>query len=362
AAGGSGGHIFPATALAAKLANVEAEVVFVSSKRQLDRSMLSSSGYRCYYLSVNPMPHKLNAGKLIVFLAKFAADTFYSAWIVMKERPNVVVGFGGYSSGAISLLSRLFGRKLVIHEQNYFPGRAIVILSRIANLVALSFKGTEKYLPGAGARTVLTGNPLRTDILLKDKAGARERMGLASGKKCLLVMGGSQGASSMNRLSAEAVIELSGRNADIQVIHLTGKRDHDAILKFYEDNGITSRVFSFLDRMSDAYSAADAAVSRSGASAVFELAYYGLPMVLVPYPNPKNNQRTNARFFEEKGAAIYREEKDISASGLASDIEKVLFDEELRIKMGRSALEASLPDAAKRLADEVIKLVKRKVR
>lgn len=359
AAGGSGGHIFPSLALASELRKSGAEAVFVSSRRRLDMSLLGPDGYKCYFLSINPMPRGKNPFRILVFLLKVAADMFTSASIMFRERPDVVVGFGGYSSGTISLCAKLFGKPLVIHEQNYFPGRANVMLAGIADRVAVSFDGTEKYFPRAKGRTVFTGNPLRTDKLSKARDKARERIGLSLPGLTVLVMGGSQGASFLNRTASEAVRKVSEKIKGVQVVHLTGKADYESMLRFYEHNGIEARVFSFLDRMEDAYAVSDMAISRSGASAVFELAYYGMPMILVPYPNPKNNQWTNARFFAEKGAAVFRDEKELTADALAGELEAMMSCAAERARMSDAARALSVPDAAKRLADEVVKAAKK---
>lgn len=362
AAGGSGGHIFPSLALAAELEKREScDVVFVSSKRRLDMSILGPSGFRCYFLSINPMPRGKNPFKYLIFLLKVLADTFSSARIILKERPDAVVGFGGYSSGTISLCARLFGKPLVIHEQNYFPGRANLILSGQSDLIALSFEDTVKYFPGSKGRTVWTGNPLRIDRLSKDREKAFARMGLSPGPVTLLVMGGSQGAASLNRIASRAV-KMLGDKRKVQVIHLTGKADYEAISKYYEENDVPAKVFSFLDRMEDAYAVSDAAISRSGASAVFELAYYGMPMVLVPYPNPKNNQWSNAKLFAEKGAAVYKDEKDLTADDLACELERMISDPGRMNGMKEAASLLAVPDAARRLADAVMGIVKKNIR
>ena len=356
AAGGSGGHIFPSLALAAELKKKGAEVIFVSSKRRLDMSLLEPSGYRCFFLSVNPMPRKPHPVKLAVFFFKLVSDVFASARIILKEKPHVVVGFGGYSSGTISLCAKLFLTPLVIHEQNYFPGRANVILSGMADRVTLSFEDTEKYFPKAKGRMAWTGNPLRTEKLSRDREKARERMGLASGGTTVLVMGGSQGAAFLNRAASEAVRRVAEKRKGVRVVHLTGKADYESTLRFYEDSGMEARVFSFLDRMEDAYAVSDIAISRSGASAVFELAYYGMPMILVPYPNPKNNQWTNAKFFAERGAAVFKDEKELTSDTLARELEGMISGGAATDLMSKTALSLAVPDAASRLAEEVVKL------
>lgn len=360
AAGGSGGHIFPSLALADELKKSGVEVLFVSSKRRLDMSLLGPSGHKCYFLSINPMPYRKDPLKYAVFFFKLLGDVISSARIVFKESPDAVLGFGGYSSGTISLCAKIFGAPLVIHEQNYFPGRANIILSGWADLVAVSFKDTEKFLPKAKDRTVWTGNPLRRERLSADPVQAAQRLGIDKSGATLLVMGGSQGATFLNSTVSEAVKRMGQKNKDVRVIHLTGKADYESTAKFYEDNGVRAKVFSFLDRMEDAYAVADMAISRAGASAVFELACCAKPMVLVPYPNPKNNQRTNAKFFADNGAALYKEEKDLTADGLAAELDAILSDGAAMKRMSESARSLAVPDAAKRLAEAVVGLVEKR--
>ena len=147
AAGGSGGHIFPSVSLAAELEKMEVEdIYFVSSKRRLDKNILINTKYPCYFLSVNPMPRSLNPFRIIAFAAKLVIDAVMSLYIILKVRPDVVVGFGGYSSGAIVSVSKLFRIPIIIHEQNFSPGRANVLLSRLADKLAVSFKDTVRYL------------------------------------------------------------------------------------------------------------------------------------------------------------------------------------------------------------------------
>ena len=171
-------------------------------------------------------------------------------------------------------------------------------------------------------------------------------------------MGGSQGSSFLNRtVSRSAMLVKERTGGTVQFIHLTGRKDYEDVRRFYEDNGIPARVFSFLDRIDDAYAACDLAVTRSGAAALFELAYYARPMILVPYPNPANNQRFNARYFSEAGAAVYKEEKEITPDGLADEILSMLSDDQRRLSAARAAEKLSAPGAGKRLAEEVVSLV-----
>ncbi|MDP8298994.1 MAG: undecaprenyldiphospho-muramoylpentapeptide beta-N-acetylglucosaminyltransferase [Candidatus Tantalella remota] len=359
AAGGSGGHIFPAIALASELEKKNAgEICFISSKRRLDRDILKETGYRCFFLSINPMPLKFAPVRVITFFLKLAMDTVASFCIIVSLRPDAVVGFGGYSSGAIARAAKIFGIPLLIHEQNLVPGRANRILCRAADKIAVSFKGSEEQFSCDKEKVIFSGNPLRTGSLSRDREASARALGVSPEKFTILVMGGSQGASFLNRTVSEAARRIArDKDLRVQFIHLTGKKDLQSVSAFYSENGIPGRVFSFLEKIEDAYAASDMAISRAGAAAVFELAYYAKPMILVPYPNPKNNQRSNAEYFADKGAAICREEKDLTPESLYDDILNMMEREDERERLSKAAGALSVPDAAEVLAGEVMKLV-----
>jgi UDP-N-acetylglucosamine--N-acetylmuramyl-(pentapeptide) pyrophosphoryl-undecaprenol N-acetylglucosamine transferase len=186
-----------------------------------------------------------------------------------------------------------------------------------------------------------------------------ERFGLESKRFTVLVMGGSQGSSGINKIASEAAGILNEkRPGKFQFIHLTGTRDLDEVKKFYKERAIKACVFSFLEKMELAYACSDFAVSRSGAAAIFELAFYSIPMILVPYPNARNNQRTNAVYFSQKGAALYREEHELTAEKLARDVSEMFSDDAKRRELSQRSNALAKPDAGTCLADEVIKLVK----
>gem|GEM_PF-248395 len=357
AAGGSGGHIFPCVSLASELEKAGVgHIFFVSSRRRLDMNLLKDIPYPRFFLSVNPMPMAFSVKGAVVFVFKCLWDTMRSVWITLKIRPDVVVGFGGYSSGTISLVAKIIGVPLVIHEQNMLPGRANMILSGIADKIALSFPSSSAHFGKHSQKTVFTGNPIRLDMLENDREGAARRMGISADKDTVLVMGGSQGSSFLNKILLEVALDIRNQKGDsVQFVHITGKNEYFEISqRFFLENKIPGKVFSFLERIDDAYSVSDIAVSRSGAAAIFELAYYGKPMILVPYPNPKNNQRSNAVFFASSGAAILREEKDLSRETLTRDILEILGDREKRSGMRKAALKLAFPESGKALAGQVI--------
>jgi len=356
AAGGSGGHIFPSVALASSLKSYDVdEIYFVSSRRKLDRNILKDVGYPCYFLSVNPMPLRFDIIRIFTFLWKLFLDTFRAVCIIIRVKPSVVVGFGGYSSGAIVLTAKIFNIPVVIHEQNLVPGRANIILSRIADRIAVSFRGSREYFIKRKNKVFFSGNPLRLSLLANDRTASYLKLGLDPEKKTVLIMGGSQGSSFLNSEASDASRIVSERlSGKVQIIHLTGRNDVEKVREFYSVNGVESRVFSFLERIDEAYAVSDIAVSRAGAAAVFELAYYSIPMLLVPYPNPKNNQKYKAVYFEQMGAAVCLEEKLLTGDLLAEDMIRILEDKNINTRMSEEASKLSVPDAGLTLAKEIV--------
>ncbi len=362
AAGGSGGHIFPCVSLASELEKAGVKDVFiVSSRRKLDMNLLGEVKYERFFLSINPMPRKFSFKSIAVFVFNCVKDLAASVWIIATKRPNVVVGFGGYSSGAISLAAKLMFVPLVIHEQNAVPGRANVILSPIADRIALSFESSRKCFGRYTGKTVFTGNPIRLEILRNDRVRSASLLGISPEKETILIMGGSQGAGFLNRIMLETALEIKNRKGrEVQFVHITGQGpDKEKVERFYEQHAIPGKVFGFMENIGDAYSVSDMVVSRSGAAAIFEIAYYGKPMILVPYPNPKNNQADNARSFSSAGAALYREEKSLSSEGLCRDILGILDNAEKRSLMREAASSLALPQAGRILAEEVIRCATR---
>lgn len=352
AAGGSGGHIFPAVALARTLRSQETAVdlMFVGSNKGLDRRIFEKEGFRFKLLSANKLSYR-NKLLLPLFFAKLLLDLIRSFLIIMMYRPKVVIGFGGYVSCPVILAARCLGIPSVLHEQNVVPGRANNLLFRFVSRIAVSFRETEKYTGAYAAKVTFTGNPIRREMFRDDHAAGIRKFGLDAGKFTILVVGGSQGAHCLNETFLRALGGLeSGVRATVQVIHLTGVTDYEWALQQYGSLGVDHSVHSFIDRIEEAYSASDLIVTRSGASAVFEAAFFGRPMILVPYPFAMNHQRENARVFVDRGAAIMLEEKALTDVVFRDAIAGLVGDAGRRSAMAEAARKASVPDAAERLA------------
>ena len=359
AAGGSGGHIFPAIALARTLKDraADIDIRFVGGNKALDKRIFEKEGFSFSVLSSNKLPDKASWG-LVVFFVKLAFDIINALSILLSHRPDVVVGFGGYVSFPIIFSASVFGIPKILHEQNVSAGRANKFLFRFADKIAISFKETGPLLGPYARKIVFTGNPIRQEMFRGDKALGITRFGLDARKFTILVMGGSQGAHFLNETfirSLAGMVEASRRT--LQVIHITGIKDYEWAMKEYDRlRPIEARVYSFIDRIEEAYSASDLVVTRSGASAIFELAFFAKAMILVPYPFANAHQAENAQIFFERGAAIKLDERSLSVGLFKDTLLSLLNDKDRLKRIGESARALSIPDASSNLAYEVLKL------
>ena len=341
AAGASGGHIFPAiaTAFALKELSGENEVFFVGSNKELDIGILRNEGYRFDTISSSK---------------RFFNDFLRAFSILKRFKPAIAVGFGGYVSLPPLAAARAMGISTMIHEQNLVPGLANKLLSGIADKIGVSFKETSSFFLKR-SRIKETGNPIRLTLVRLDREKALEIFDLDKDRFTVLVMGGSQGAHFINDAVLEALKGMSNAERGyFQLIHLSGLKDFSFVRASYESLGIKARAFSFCDRMSAVYSASDLAVSRAGATSIAELAFFGLPAILVPYPSPKVHQFENAKFVEGKGAAVVVQQRDLSP-GYLKELILNLRRDRYRLKIiSEKATNLAIPDAAHRLAREIM--------
>ncbi len=347
-AGGTGGHILPALALAREIkARNFGEVLFVVSSREQDREIISSKGVDFKVLPITSLQSK-NIFAVLNFLARLFAGTIGSACILLKFKPDCVVGFGGYVSGPIVLMASLSGIKTIIHEQNVYPGKANRILARFVNKIAISFPDAKNYLKGFESKIVFSGNPLREGL----KRGDRPR---PAGFFNALVIGGSQGAHKLNIIMPEAIslIPDTQRNM-LNIIHIAGKNDMVEVEKSYKKLGIKNRVFSFTEDMAKLYNECDFVISRAGAMTVSELMALAIPAILVPYPYAGGHQRFNAMALENAGSGIMLEEQNLTPHVMRDAILK-LMDRNALNAMSDKVKQADKPDACGILIKELCK-------
>ncbi|MFH1479079.1 MAG: undecaprenyldiphospho-muramoylpentapeptide beta-N-acetylglucosaminyltransferase [Candidatus Omnitrophota bacterium] len=306
AAGGTGGHIFPAINLAKGLLEQDVkDVYFLTSSRSQDAMMLEGSNVEFFTVSIEPLQRK-GIIPFLNFLFRLITGSLRSAYLLLKIRPVCVVGFGGYVTGPIMLFASMCRIKTIIHEQNVLPGKTNRILARFVSRIAVSFPETVKYLEDFSSKIIVTGNFLRSETMKpfdkKDESGFR-----------LLVMGGSQGSHALNSVLPEALGLIGKENRfDFEVIHITGYKDKDEVESSYRNNAIKSTVLSFTDEMDRFYNICDFVVSRAGATTISELIYLKKPALLIPYPYGDRHQVFNAKVLEDMGCGVIMEEEDLN--------------------------------------------------
>ncbi|MFQ5512349.1 MAG: undecaprenyldiphospho-muramoylpentapeptide beta-N-acetylglucosaminyltransferase [Candidatus Krumholzibacteriia bacterium] len=356
AGGGTGGHVYPGIAIynALRRAGGPVEVLFVGAKAGVESRIFEELN----------LPYILLSGRGVrgsSLLRKLASPFLLAAGIVAGIRavasfnPDVVIGTGGYASVATVAAAVVCRRRRVLQEQNSVPGMANRVLSRFAHLVLLSYQESRVFFGGL-KRYAVVGNPLRVEPG-GDRAAALRFFGLRGDLSTVLVFGGSRGAQSINAAARSAVRAiLKGR--DVQFVLLTGEADFEAVSRDLADVGDYVRVYPFLNEIQHAYNAADIAVSRAGASAVFELAAFGVPAVFIPYPYAADDhQQRNVATLENMGAAVVIDNETLDGKGLETIILSLLDDGERRAGMSARLREWSRAGAADLAARHVIDVV-----
>src|SRR3989338_3662696 len=333
ASGASAGHIYPALALAENLKHKQPswEIAFVTCRRLSLENSIESSGYNFFIISI--CPFSFGFRKFLISLYRLVKSFWETFLIIEKFRPDVVIGFGSYVSFPVILESALFKKPTFIHEQNVSLGLSNRALSLFVDKVAVSFKDAPLdsrapspfcrkaiFRGGKGrGKFVFTGNPLRQELVKKDKEESRAFFGLDE-KFTILVLGGSQGSERINTEFKQTVDILSAKRQDFQFIHLCGKKDYSSLKKDYSCIKIRYCLFDFLTRMDFAYSLADLVICRAGAGSITELAFFRKAAIIIPSPYAGSHQLENANALKMKEAAVRLEEKELGGFKLAEFI------------------------------------------
>ncbi len=313
--GGTGGHLFPALALAQEFKRryPHIEIVFIGGRGGLEERVIPSCGYRLELLDVEAIKKKRTTERIRALWKAFRS-TIKAIGLLRTIKPQGVIGSGSYSSAPVVVAARLLGIRTAILEQNALPGLTNRLLGRIVDRIYISFKESEVYFPRG--RTVLTGNPVRRDIL-------EGRGEIRNGKFSLLVFGGSQGATTINAAFLDAVEYLTDIWDGLRVVHQTGEEGYEMALSSYRRKGLKVEVFKFIDNMADAYRRADLVICRAGATSIAEITALGLPAIVVPYPfAADDHQEINARVLAEKGAVVMIKQESLTGSTLADAIRR----------------------------------------
>lgn len=352
AAGGTGGHLFPGLAVGEVFLARGHETMLLISEKEIDAiATQGRSEFRIEKVAGVALQSKSPLA-LLSFLWKTRAAVAQCKQLFADWRPAAVLGMGGFTSFAPIYAGRKRGLPTFVHESNAIPGRANRLNARYVTRVLLGFAECREHF--RKARCEVTGTPVRSALTSPvDKSAALATFGLSPAKKTLLVMGGSQGASGINKSVAAALPSLAGRA--LQAVHLTGKTDEAATRDAYARAGLTAHVAAFHHRMQEAYGAADLAIARSGAASLTELSYFGLPSVLIPYPFAADDHQTaNARIFERVGASVLLQERDASGGNLAQHISSLLDTPGRLAAMSQHSRELAPARAAEQVADTVL--------
>lgn len=351
-AGGTGGHIFPALAVAKLLREQGMDVFWIGTKRGMEARLVPENGFPMEWLTIEGLRGK-GIRQLLVAPYKLLVALRQAAAILRRRAPDLALGMGGFASGPGGLMARVLGVPLVIQEQNRVPGLTNRWLSRLAVRVFEAFPGS---FPN-GRRAVTSGNPVRPEILALPLPS--ERFAGRTGPARLLVVGGSLGAKVLNETVAGAVASLPAAQRP-QVRHQAGEQTLDIARAAYLKAGVEAEVTPFIADMAEAYGWADLVVCRAGALTVSELAAAGVGSILVPYPYAVDDHQTgNARYLAEAGAARLMPQTELSTVSLGTLLSGLLGDRARLAAMAEAARGRAEPDAAARIAEACWEVVGR---
>jgi UDP-N-acetylglucosamine--N-acetylmuramyl-(pentapeptide) pyrophosphoryl-undecaprenol N-acetylglucosamine transferase len=357
AGGGTGGHLYPAIAVAEELSKriKDVDIHFVGTRQGLEARVIPRLGFKLHFNAIRGLRRKLDFENVLLPF-RIMASSLQCLKLLHQVGPHVVVGTGGYVSGPTLFYSALLGIPTLIQEQNSFPGVTTRLLAFFVNRVHLSFKESCKYFRSK-RKLFISGNPVRTLPSGIEKSEARQKFGLDPNKNTLLVFGGSQGARAINQAMTKALPRIL-KKSDAQIIWGTGNGDYSEVVRAAKVSEHRIKVLEYIDDMRTAYSASDLVLSRSGASTLAEITCYGLPSILVPYPfATAGHQETNARTLEASGAAVVILQKELEFTLLADKIIELFHDDETRKKMGNAAKAISNPRAAECIVDSLLELI-----
>lgn len=346
-AGGTGGHVFPALAVAQELKARGVKVSWIGTERGIESTLVPQANLPIHYIKVAGLRGN---GLLGWFLAPFklVKAVFQASQVIKSTNPNVVLGLGGFASGPGGLAAKLLAKPLAIHEQNAIPGMTNQWLSRMANSVMEAFEGSFK----AATNATWVGNPVRKSI--EELPEPTQRYSERSGPLRLLILGGSLGARALNNVVPQMLKLLE---QDVEVKHQSGKRHIDDCQKSYDEAGVEAEIVTFIDDMAEVYGWADLVICRSGALTVAELAAAGVASILVPYPYAVDDHQTkNGQVLTENGAAKLIQEQQLSAELLAKEIDYLAANRGELVTMANAAREQANINTAAQISDICLEL------
>lgn len=354
--GGTGGHIYPAVAIANELKAQfpDATFLFVGAKDKMEMQKVPQAGYKIEGLWIAGLQRKITVQNAL-FPIKLASSLLKSFFILKRFKPDVVIGTGGFASGAVLKVASMLGIPTVIQEQNSYPGITNKLLAKKANSICVAYENLERFFPKD--KLHFTGNPVRQDLMevASKKEEAIAHFKLDASKKTLLILGGSLGARRVNQLIEKELDFLL--QLDFQIIWQCGKHYLNEYSKYNEKENV--QVTAFIDRMDLVYAAADVVISRSGASSVSELCIVGKPTIFIPSPNVSEDHQTkNAKAIVERGAAILIKESNLDDE-FKIVFEAIVKDQGKLQNLTENIKKLAKPNATKAIVEEIKKVLKK---
>ena len=352
--GGTGGHIYPAIAIANELKSrfPESEILFVGAQDKMEMQKVPQAGYPIKGLWIAGLQRRLTFDNAL-FPVKLLSSLLKSRQIIKQFKPDVVIGTGGFASGPLLQMANSEGIPTVIQEQNSYPGITNKLLSKKANAICVAYEKLERFFPKE--KIVLTGNPVRQDLIAIDgkRAEGLAHFNLDPNKKTILILGGSLGARRINQLIEKELEFFASQK--VQLLWQCGKLYFEEYQKYNSDN---VQVMAFVERMDLVYAAADIVISRAGASSVSELCIVGKPVIFIPSPNvAEDHQTKNAQSVADKNGAILIRESELDTA-FESTFSDLITNESKQNELSRNIKNLALPNATKAIVEEILKLIK----
>ena len=360
--GGTGGHVNPAIAIANSIRdNIPgSEIAFVGTKRGIENKLVPKEGYPLYHIEIQGIRRSLSPSNIkTLWLAITSVSK--AEKLIREFKPDLVVGTGGYVSWPVVRAAAKLHISCALHESNAVPGFAVKMLEKYVDRVYINFEETAGELKHP-EKALRVGNPLRSGFLQNDRESARKTLGIEGKYRYfILSCGGSMGAEPVNNAALDLMERYVSKHPDVLYVHATGSLEYEAAKKQFEARGLDRyeniQLLEYIYDMPVRMSAADLVINRAGAVTISELAISGKPCILIPSPYVANNhQYKNARVLADAGAAVLIEEKDITATTLSDEVGALLADPDRLASMSEKIRAFAVPDASKRLFQELVKL------
>lgn len=361
--GGTGGHIYPAIAIANKIRDSfpKAEILFIGTEGGLESDLVPKAGYKIKYIPTSYIKRSLSLHNLKT-AGMLVAGLFEAGKIIRSFKPELVIGTGGFVCGPVLYVAAKMGFKTLIHEQNVFPGLTNRLLSSSVDRIAISFPEAEGYFkPKNKEKLVLTGNPIRDEFLKVSDQDANMIYKLDN-RPLVLIVGGSGGSKRLNQAAIDLLRQHPTNN--YRILLVTGRNHYQPVLEALKDNSSAlnaNSILSYINDMPYALKACDLIICSAGAITIAEITAVGKPSILIPKAHTaENHQEYNAKAIEATGAAIMIKEEELSGETLYKSIEKVIADKEMYVRMQEASAKVAKTDAIDLIFNEALKLIKKK--